>query len=95
MQRRTVGVVFICIAAFLYGARYISAAIYGSNTLSWNRYLFKEMLNYVGTGPLVLSILSLIVGAIYLIISEFGESLRGGIKQIESNWNEFDKQNDK
>lgn len=91
MQRRTVGMMFICIAAFLYGVRYIAAAIFGSNVSSWSSPLFKEMLNYVGKGPVIFSVLSLIVGILYLIVSEFGESIKGSFKQIKNNWNEFYK----
>jgi hypothetical protein len=89
MQRRTVGMIFICIAAFLYGIRYISAAIFGSNVSSWDSSLFKEMLHYVGNGPSVFSVLSLIVGIIYLVISEFEQYFRGIVKQIKRSWNEF------
>ncbi|KIL36308.1 hypothetical protein SD71_08545 [Cohnella kolymensis] len=91
MQRRTVGMLFICIAAFLYGVRYITAAIFGSNVSSWDSSLFKAMLNYIGNGPLILSVLSLIAGILYLIVAEFGESLKGSFEQIKRNWNEFDE----
>jgi len=95
MQRRTVGILFICIAAFLYGIRYLSAAIFGSNVSSWNGSLFEEMLNYIGIGPTIFSLLSLIVGIMYLIIAEFSHSLKGSLKQIKRNWDEFDKEIDK
>ncbi|OAB36671.1 hypothetical protein PMSD_10095 [Paenibacillus macquariensis subsp. defensor] len=87
MNRRAAGMIFISIGAFLYGIRYISAAIFGSNASSWNEYLFQAMLDYVGNGPLILSVLSFIIGIIYLIISEFGESLKANMAQVKSNWN--------
>lgn len=72
MNRRATGMIFISIGAFLYGIRYICAAIFGSNISSWDESLFQMMLNSVGNGPLILSVLSVIVGVFYLIISEFG-----------------------
>ncbi|MCQ6563755.1 hypothetical protein [Paenibacillus mendelii] len=91
MNKRTTGVVFICIAAFLYGIRYLSAAIFASNVSSWNANLFRDMLGYVGKGPLILSILSLVVGIIYILIAEFGQSMKGASSpltdKIRENWN--------
>ncbi|MBN2984497.1 hypothetical protein [Cohnella algarum] len=87
MQRRTAGVVFICIAAFLYGIRYISAAIFGSNASSWSYELFRAMLGYIGNGPLIASIASLIVGIAYLVASE-KDWLKKNAEQIKENWNE-------
>lgn len=62
MHRRSVGALFIVIAAFLYAVRYLAAAIYGSNMSSWNKELFDHLLSYVGSGPLILSWIALIVG---------------------------------
>ncbi len=90
MQRRTAGVVFIGFAVALYGIRYLSAAIYGSNAQSWGGYLFRDLLNAVGRGPLVLSILSLAVGVVYLLYAEFGDSMKGATGRIRDNWREFD-----
>lgn len=70
MNRRTTGIFLLMISAFLYGVRYLSAAIFGSNVSSWNSDLFNAMLNYVGNGPKNLSIIALIVGLIYLIWAE-------------------------
>lgn len=91
MHKRTVGMTFICIAAFLYGVRYITAAIFGSNVSSWDSSLFKAMLNYIGNGPLIFSVLSLILGILYLIIAEFGEALKGSFQQIKNKWDELEK----
>lgn len=89
MHRRTVGVILLCIAAFLYGVRYISAAIIGSGFPSWNSQLFKEMLNDVGNGPVIMSWIALIAGIGYLIMAEFEFSMAKDIKKIKDNWNKL------
>lgn len=66
MNKRGTGVAFIAIAAFLFISRYIAAAIFGNGVASWNEDLFSAMLEYVGSPLLTLSILSLILGVIYL-----------------------------
>jgi len=48
MSRRGVGVTLIAIAAFLYGVRYITAAVFGSGINTWNSDNFNAMLQYVG-----------------------------------------------
>ncbi|MNJ53185.1 hypothetical protein [Paenibacillus fonticola] len=91
MHRRTTGMLLIIIAAFLYGIRYLAAAIYGSNSSTWSAELFNEMLNYVGKGPMILSTSALILGVAYMLVAELeGTSMRKQIEQIKSNWNEFD-----
>jgi hypothetical protein len=70
MQRRTVGVILLCISAFLYGVRYLAAAIFGSNVSSWNSQLFNAMLDHVGQGPMVISRIALFAGIGYLIFAE-------------------------
>ncbi|MCM3626156.1 hypothetical protein M3194_02090 [Paenibacillus glycanilyticus] len=87
MQRRTVGVILLCISAFLYGIRYLSAAIFGSGVTSWNRQLFDEMLESVGNGPLIMSLIALIAGVGYLIFAEVEISIAKDIKKIKDNWN--------
>jgi len=88
MSKRATGIVFICIAAFLYGVRYLSAAIFGSNLPSWNKQMFQEMLESVGNGPLVLSVIALVIGVVYLLFAEFGTDMSMKIKE---NWNAVDK----
>lgn len=70
MNKRAAGVVFVCVAAFLYASRYITAAIYMSGTVSWDAELFSNGLEYVGSPLLILSIISLIIGGIYLFLAE-------------------------
>lgn len=73
MKRRTTGTILLLVAAFLYGIRYLSAAIFGSNVNSWNGNLFDSMLSYIGKGPVILSVLALILGLIYLVWAEIEE----------------------
>lgn len=70
MSRRTTGVVFCFIAALLYATRYLAAAIFGSGVSSWDAELFRAMLQYVGDGPVVLTILALTIGVAYLVWDE-------------------------
>lgn len=95
MHRRTLGGILLCISAFLYGVRYLAAAIFGSNVNSWDQDLFNSMLDYVGTWPLILSIVSLIAGVVYLFIAEFETRIVKALNEIKDNWNESDTQNDK
>lgn len=71
MSRRTTGTLLLVIAAFLFGVRYLSAAIFGSGIASWSSDLFQEMLNYVGTAPRNWSIVAIILGLFYLIWAEY------------------------
>lgn len=76
MSKRAAGIGLIFISAFLYGIRYLSAGLFGSNVQSWNGGLFRAMLDSVGSGPTVLSVIALIVGIIYLIWSEVDEKIK-------------------
>ncbi|SDW43925.1 hypothetical protein [Paenibacillus sp. CF384] len=89
MNRRSVGIILICIAAFLYGIWYVTAAIFGSNVTSWNSDLFDAMLDYVGNGPLVMSRFAFIAGICYLVAAEFERPLSKLMNQIKTNWREF------
>ncbi|MDR6726985.1 hypothetical protein J2W91_005510 [Paenibacillus amylolyticus] len=71
MSRRTTGTLLLLIAAFLYGIRYLSAAIFASNVSSWDYDLFHSMLDYVGTAPRNLSIIALVGGIFYLLWAEY------------------------
>ena len=70
MNHRGAGVAFCSISAFLFGVRYISAAIFGSGVSSWDVFLFRAMLEYVGNGLTVASIISLLIGVAYLVCAE-------------------------
>ena len=73
MSKRGTGVAFIAIAAFLFSAKYISAAIFGSGVSSWDEELFNAMLSYVGSPLSVCSILALIIGLTYIAWGEYEE----------------------
>ncbi|WP_339213869.1 hypothetical protein [Solibacillus sp. FSL W8-0372] len=73
MNKRGTGVAFIAIAALLFSAKYISAAIFGSGVLSWNEELFNAMLTNVGIPLNVGSIIALIIGIAYLAWGEYEE----------------------
>jgi mannose/fructose/N-acetylgalactosamine-specific phosphotransferase system component IIC len=66
-MRQIVGLGFCAIAAFLFAARYICAAIFGSNVSSWSAELFRAMYGYVGSGLSIAAGVSLLVGIAYLI----------------------------
>lgn len=70
MNRRGTGAIFCLIAALLFAARYITAAIFMSGGSSWDSSLFSAGLEYQGLGLMILSIISLIVGISYLVWAE-------------------------
>lgn len=72
MSRRTTGVAFIAISAFLYGIRFIAAAIYSEGLTSWDAVMFNTFLSYVDQGLTTTSVIALILGAAYLIWAELG-----------------------
>jgi hypothetical protein len=70
MSRRTAGALLIVTSAILYGSRYLTAAIYASSSMGWDRNLFKAMLEYVGPGLVTWSIIALTAGILYLVWAE-------------------------
>lgn len=82
---KNLGIALICISAFFYGIRYLSAAIYGSSTHTWSNDLFKYMLEYVGPGPLILSWISLISGISLIVFPEIKNRLNREVKQNKEN----------
>lgn len=73
MTRRGTGIAFIAISAFLISTKYISAAIFGSGVSSWSQDLFDRMLTYVGYTLNIFSVLSLLVGILYIVWGEYEE----------------------
>ncbi|EAD4890059.1 hypothetical protein EPB37_15960, partial [Listeria monocytogenes] len=71
--KRGTGVTFIAIAAFLFSAKYISAAIFGSNLASHNRELFLAMLEYIGYPLSICSVIALLIGLAYIVWGEYEE----------------------
>ena len=73
MNKRGTGVAFLAIAALLFSARYISAAIFGSSVASWDKDLFNAMLGFVGFPLQIFSIIALILGLAYIGWGEYEE----------------------
>ena len=73
MNKRGTGVIFCLISSLLFIARYIAASIFGSSLSSWSSKLFNAMLEYVGPELHYASLVSLIVGIIYLVWAELEE----------------------
>lgn len=73
MGKRGVGAIFCLIAAILFSARYIAAAIFMSGVSSWDKALFTVGLEYVGSPLVTLSIVSFIIGIGYLVWAEVSE----------------------
>jgi hypothetical protein len=69
MSRRSTGTIFIFTSAFLYGIRYLSAALLGSESFNGTEEMFNVLLTSVGTRLVFLSTLTLIVGIVYLMLS--------------------------
>ncbi len=76
MNRRTVGCAFVAMAAFLYTARYITAAIFISNVQNWGRDLFQGAMGYVGKELHLWALAALLVGVIYLAWGEWSDLKR-------------------
>jgi hypothetical protein len=70
MSRRGAGICFIAISAFLFAARFLSAAIWGAGVTSWNAELFRNMLGYVDQGLTIASLVALGLGIFYLAWAE-------------------------
>jgi hypothetical protein len=77
MSRRTVGISFVAISAFLYATRFVAAAIWGSGYSTWNAENFFALLSYVDQGLTLWSIIALIIGLIYLVWGEIEERRTG------------------
>ncbi len=73
MNKRGVGVIFCLMAIILFSTRYITTAIFLSGVTSWDAETFVMGLSYVGSELLYLSIISLIIGIVYLILGEIEE----------------------
>ncbi len=66
MNNKGIGAVFCLIAAILTSARYITAAVYMSNSSSWSSELFQSGLSYIGFPLMIASIVSLVAGIVFL-----------------------------
>ena len=70
MKRRTAGIGLIFTAAMLYASRFITAALFGSGAMSWNKDFFRSLLQYTDQGLTTVSIIALVAGLIYLVWAE-------------------------
>lgn len=95
-MRQNLGIALICISAFLYGVRYLSAAIYGSSMQVKSKPFFTAMLEYVGLGPLVLSWIALSLGVFVLVFPKLKNPFKQDFdfEQIKENWNSADPLSD-
>jgi hypothetical protein len=73
MPRRTAGISMIIVSAMLYATRYLAAAIFGSGVISWSQELFQAMLQYIGQGLTIWSVVALVAGISYLVWAEVDE----------------------
>lgn len=73
MHRRSAGISFIFISAFLNSVRYLTAAIYGSSTTNYSETFFKVVLDSIGNDLLNFAVITLIVGIAYLLWAEIEE----------------------
>lgn len=71
MSRRTTGMMLIVVSAILFCTRYLTAAIFGSSHTTWSKELFIALLQYVGPGLIIWSLVALVFGLSFLIWAEF------------------------
>ena len=67
MNNKGVGAVFCLIAAILMAAKYVSAAVYLSGSVSRNNELFHLGLEYVGSPLSAAAVIALAIGVVFLI----------------------------
>lgn len=70
MDRRFIGAIFCFCSTVLYGIRYIAASLYGANTNQWDSESYQQLLSYIGTPILHISILLAFIGVGYIILGE-------------------------
>jgi hypothetical protein len=77
MSRRSTGVAFCGIAAFLFSIRYIAAAIYisNANVSEQGSAIFERWMDYIGPMPWILAGLALLIGIGYLVWAELDKRL--------------------
>ncbi len=87
MSRRATGVGFRASAAFLFGVRYLTAAVLyaGFNPREISSTTLAQFLDDVGARPLTLSVIALAVGVAYLVWAAVDERRgRGADRGIAS-----------
>ncbi|MFR8069990.1 MAG: hypothetical protein ACLU79_12085 [Clostridium sp.] len=66
MNDKGVGAIFCLISSILISAKYLSAAIFVSNTSNKDAILFSASLEYVGSFLTIASLIALIIGLLFL-----------------------------
>ena len=66
MNDKGVGAIFCLISSILISAKYLSAAIFVSNTSNKDAILFSASLEYVGSSLTIASLIALIIGLLFL-----------------------------
>lgn len=66
MNDKVIGAIFCLISAKLMSVRYLAAAIYISGASLWSEDFFKAGLEYVGSPLKTWSIISLVVGIVFI-----------------------------
>ncbi len=69
MNKSIFGSIFLLISALFYSTRYICASIGASNNGVWSIEEFNIFLKNVPTNLLILSIISLLIGLIFILWS--------------------------
>ena len=78
MSDRGVGLAFLAMGAFLFAARYVTAAIFMSGVSSWSAHLFDRGLSYVGPWLTILALASAILGSLFFVRGELDRRKSGG-----------------
>lgn len=73
MTKRSTANTLLVIAALLFAARYLAAAIFGSGMVGWSAEIFNALLQYVGSGLHTAALVALVAGVAYLIWAELAE----------------------
>ena len=74
MNNKGVGSIFCMIAAILMGSRYVTAAIYMSNTSTWSPELFNNSLEYTGPVLQIAAIVALVLGLCFIAVGFFKDN---------------------
>ncbi len=90
MNKRGTGTILIVVAALLYCTKYLSAAIFASNSSSWGSDIFQNMLSYTGGDLGLFSLIALVAGIIYLVWEE-GSAIHTRRKEKLSQLEDFMK----
>lgn len=69
MIKSILGSVFLLISAIFYSTRYICASIGVSNSDTWSAEEFNVLLENVPNNLLILSVISLLIGLVFIVWS--------------------------